>query len=62
MGHDHAPFGQDQLDISQAEAEHMIQPDGVVDDLGWKPVPGIGGGRSLMPSASPNTRPGARGG
>jgi hypothetical protein len=33
MGDQHATFGQDQLDIAQAEAEHVIQPDSVADDL-----------------------------
>lgn len=33
-----AAGGQDQFDIMQAEAEAVIQPDGVLDDLGgnWK--------------------------
>jgi hypothetical protein len=34
MGSDNASFGQKQLDIPQAEAEHVVQPDGVADDLG----------------------------
>lgn len=41
VGHDRAPLGQDQLDISQAEAEHVVEPHGMADDLGWKPVTGI---------------------
>ena len=32
MGNDNATFGQEQLDIPQAEAEHMVQPDSVADD------------------------------
>jgi hypothetical protein len=36
MGSDNASFGQKQLDIPQAEAEHVVQPDGVADDLGGK--------------------------
>src|SRR5258708_3674782 len=36
MGDDDAPFSQKQLDIPQAEAEHVIQPDSVADDLGGK--------------------------
>jgi hypothetical protein len=32
----YAAFGQDQLDVTQTEAEHMIQPHGMTDDLGWK--------------------------
>jgi len=38
MGHHDATFRQDQLDITQAEAEDVIQPDRVADDLGRKPV------------------------
>lgn len=30
----HATFGQQQLDIPQAQTEHVIGPDGVTDDLG----------------------------
>ena len=44
VGDDHAPLGQDQLDIAQAEAEHVVQPDGVADDLGREAVPGVAGG------------------
>jgi hypothetical protein len=36
VGNQHGTFGEDQLDIAQAEAEHMIQPHGVTDDLGWE--------------------------
>ncbi|HWX49258.1 MAG TPA: hypothetical protein VNZ61_14485 [Roseomonas sp.] len=34
MGDRDLMFGQDQLDIAQAQAEHVIKPDGVPDDLG----------------------------
>jgi hypothetical protein len=33
---DNATLSQKQFDISQAEAEHVIQPDSVADDLGGK--------------------------
>ena len=33
-----ATFSQQQLNISQAEAEHVIQPDRMADDLGRKAV------------------------
>jgi len=33
VGDDHAPFGQQQLDISQAQAEHEVEPDRMGDDL-----------------------------
>ena len=34
IGDDNAPLGQEQLDITQAEAEHVVQPDSMADDLG----------------------------
>src|SRR3984885_12601126 len=34
IGDDNATFSQEQLDIPQAEAEHMVQPDSMTDDLG----------------------------
>jgi hypothetical protein len=36
VGDDNATLSQKQFDISQAEAEHVIQPDSVADDLGGK--------------------------
>jgi hypothetical protein len=36
IGGDNASFSQEQFDIPQAEAEHVIQPNGVADDLGRK--------------------------
>ena len=44
VGHYDAAFGQDKLDVAQAEAEDVIQPDGMADDLGRKPMPRIRGG------------------
>ena len=43
VGHQDPAFGQNQLDITQAQAEHMMQPYCVTDDLRWKPMPGVGG-------------------
>jgi hypothetical protein len=37
----HAALRQDRLDVAQAEAEDVIQPDRVTDDLRRKPLPGI---------------------
>jgi hypothetical protein len=48
MRHHRAAFGQNQLDIPQAEAEQVILPHGVANDLGWEPVPRIGSGRGKM--------------
>ena len=44
VGDDHAPLGQDQFDIPQAQAENVVQPDRVADDLGRETVPVIGDG------------------
>jgi hypothetical protein len=38
--HQNAALGQDQLDVTQAQAEDVVQPYSVADDLGRKPVPG----------------------
>ena len=32
------PFGEEVFDISVAQTESMVQPNGVTDDLGRKPV------------------------
>jgi hypothetical protein len=44
VGDDNATLSQEQLNISQAEAEHVVQPHGVADDLGGEPmaIAGIG--------------------
>ena len=34
IGDHDAPLGQEQLDVTQAEAEHVIQPHSMADDLG----------------------------
>ena len=47
IGDDNASFTQDQLNIAQAEAEHMVQPHGMADDLGREPMTIVGVGRSL---------------
>jgi len=36
IGDNDATFSQEQLNISQAEAEHVVQPDSMADDLGGK--------------------------
>src|ERR671933_875901 len=38
VGDDHAALGQDQLHVAQAQAEDVVQPVGMGDDLGWKAV------------------------
>ena len=46
------PFGQDEPDIPQAQAEHMGQPDRAADHLGREAV-------LVVPSALLNFRPGS---
>jgi hypothetical protein len=36
IGDNNTPLSQQELDISKAEAEHVVQPDGMADDLGGK--------------------------
>ena len=40
-------LSQDQLHIAQAEAEHVVQPDGMADDLGGEPMAIVGVGWRL---------------
>ena len=47
VGYDDTAFRQDQLDIPQTEAEHVIQPDSVADDLGGKPMAVVRVGRQF---------------
>jgi hypothetical protein len=44
----------------QAEAEHVIQPDSMADDLGGKVMPVVRVGRGFMQSASSVSRPSYR--
>ena len=44
MANGDAPFGEDQLNIPEAQAEDVVEPDGVADDLGWEAVAWEGGG------------------
>jgi hypothetical protein len=52
MGDNDATFSLQQLNISQAEAEHVIQPDRVADDLGRKAVAVVRIGGGFMPTVS----------
>jgi hypothetical protein len=38
VGHDHTPHGEEVFDISEAQTESVVEPDGVADDLGREPV------------------------
>ena len=44
VGDDNAALSQDQLHIAQAEAEYVVQPHGMADDLGRKPMTIVGVG------------------
>jgi hypothetical protein len=41
----HATGSKDQLNVTQAEAEAVIQPDGMLDDLDWKAKAAVRVGR-----------------
>jgi hypothetical protein len=45
VGDSDTAFRPDQLNIAQAEAEHVVQPDSVADDLGRKPMTAVRVGR-----------------
>ena len=49
VGDGDTPFGENQFNVPEAQAEKVVQPDGMADDLGWEAVPGVGGalGRHL---------------
>src|ERR1700722_13692836 len=52
-GNHHAPFGEDELDIPQAEAEEVIQPYCVADDLARKSMAAIEGRLSAHSGSFP---------
>jgi hypothetical protein len=41
IGHDDSPLGEKMLHIPEAQAEAMIRPDGVTDDLARKSIAGV---------------------
>ncbi len=43
VGYGDAPRREQVLDISKAQSEAIVQPDGITDDLGWKAVTSIQG-------------------
>jgi hypothetical protein len=60
VGDDDAPLGQKQFDVAQAEAEHVVQPHSMADDLrgeavavvrvGWRRHPSV----SFIPTPAAN--------
>ncbi len=53
VGDQHTTLGEDELDIPQAQAEQVIQPYCVADDLGGKPMPAIEGRLSAHSGSFP---------
>jgi len=57
IGDDDAPLGQQKFNISKAEAEYVIQPDGMGDEFGWKPMTIVRVGRALHPVSLAGPQP-----
>ena len=51
--HDDAAFGQQILDIPEAQAVSVIQPDGVADDFRRQAMPKIAGSSNVHPGIVP---------
>jgi hypothetical protein len=60
IGNDNSAFSQKHLDIPQAEAEHLVQPDSTADDLGRKAMAGGGFILSLLSVFYQAAKPGYR--
>ena len=50
--HRDTSLGEEIFDISETQAEAMIDPDGVTNDLGGKAVAAVAGHRSTLPAAA----------
>jgi hypothetical protein len=53
VGDGDSALRQEVLDVSEAQTEPVIQPDGVADDLGWKPVAAVAGCGAIHPPSLP---------
>ncbi len=51
--HDDSPFGQQILDIPEAQAVSVVQPHGVVDDFRRKAMPKVAGSTRVHPGIVP---------
>ena len=51
--HDNAPFGQQILDIPEAQAVSVVEPHGVADDVGRKAMPQVAGSTLCHPDIVP---------
>jgi hypothetical protein len=58
IGDHDAALSQEQLNMPQAEAEHVVEPDGVADDLGWEPMAVVGVGWRLHAASLARLRAG----
>ena len=47
LGDGDSTLRQEILDVSEAHAEPVIQPDGVADNLGWEPVAAVAGSHAV---------------
>jgi hypothetical protein len=58
VGDTHAALGQYRLDVTQTEAEGVVQPHGITDDLSGKSVTTAGTKLGHHSASSPTSRPG----
>jgi hypothetical protein len=56
-GYHYASLGECQFDLARAEADDIVRPDSVADDLRWEAMPGKGGGCGVIRPALPNLNP-----
>ena len=52
--HDDSPFGQQVLDIPEAQAVSVVQPHGVADDVRRKAMPQVAGSSRVNPGIVPH--------
>ena len=53
VGHDDSSFGQQILNIPEAHAVSVVEPDGMADDFGRKAMPMVAGPESVHPGIVP---------
>jgi len=53
VGHDDAPLGEEVFDISEAQTESVVEPDGVADYFGREPVSVIARRFGIHPRSLP---------
>ena len=53
VGHDDSSFGKKILNIPEAEAEFVVEPDGMTDDFAWETVPVTQGSRGFHHASLP---------